>query len=386
MSRKNKNAENKHRAFRTGPHPLPVHIGMAVAAQSGIQEYVAPYLAAIGESELTEIIKGIRRYQSHPYRARRQRTVIWSKDGATLSRPSKRNQIHLKSKGYPLLLVPSLVNKADILDLCASRSLFKWFSKQGFEVFLLDWGNTTEYKNNKTMEGVISSRLSPAIEYLVEKSGRPVSLLSYCMGGTLSLATVTALQHRVEKLVLMAAPWDFKTRNPVLSERVRTWAPLVMNVIEQKGFLPAEWTQALFATLDPEGSAKKFARFARMDQDSADAKLFVAVEDWLNDGVDLSAEIATHCLRYWFAQNAPERGEWTLGGRRIDLAEVKCPVMIVASTGDRLVPYAAAASVSEKLKNAQTDILKLDCGHISLIAGSRAVETVWKPIAHWLAQ
>ena len=43
-------------------------------------------------------------------------------------------------------------------------------------------------------------------------------------------------------------------------------------------------------------------------------------------------------------------------------------------------------SLREKLKNAQTDILKLDCGHISLIAGSRAVETVWKPIAHWLAQ
>lgn len=376
----------KSRAFRSGPHPMPVHLGMAVAAQKGIQEYVAPYLAVIDESELTEIIRGIQLYQSHPYKVRRARSVIWSQQCATLSVPSKNIRNSAKIKNAPLLLVPSLVNKADILDLCASRSLFKWLNKQGVETYLFDWGDTSNYEDQTNMEGLVSARLCPAVEYLAEKSGGPVSILGYCMGGTISLAATSLMQHKVRKLVLMAAPWDFKTRNPVLSERVRTWAPVVMSVIEQKGCLPAEWTQALFATLDPEGSAKKFARFARMDQGSEEAKLFVAVEDWLNDGVDLSADIALHCLRNWFAQNAPERGEWKLGGRRIDPSEIKCPVMIIASTGDRLVPFAAAASVREKLTGSSTEILKLECGHISLIAGSRAVETVWTPIAEWLAQ
>lgn len=365
---------------------MPVHLGMVAAAKKDIQEYVAPYLPAIDESEMTEIIKGIQLYQSHPYKVRRQRRVVWSERGVSICAQSIKRVQKERTGRTPLLLVPSLVNKADILDLCAARSLFRWFAAQGFETYLLDWGDTTKYANEKTMEGIVSARLCPAIDFLAEKTGGPVSVLGYCMGGTISLAAVTAVQHRVGRLVLLAVPWDFKARNPVLSERVRLWAPVVMNVIEQKGYLPAEWTQALFATLDPEGSAKKFARFARMDQDSEEAKLFVAVEDWLNDGVDLSGEVATHTLRHWFAQNAPERGEWTLEGRRIDLSEIRSPVMIVASTGDRLVPFAAAASVAEKLTRTQADVLKLDCGHISLIAGTRAVETVWKPIADWLAQ
>jgi len=365
---------------------MPVHMAMVAAGKKDIQEYVAPYLPAIDESELVEIIKGIQLYQSHPYKVRRQRRVIWSEKGASLCTSSGKHSKTAKEQRAPLLLVPSLVNKADILDLCAARSLFRWLGGQGFETYLLDWGDTTGYPDEKTMEGIVLSRLCPAIEHLTEKTGGPISVLGYCMGGTISLAAVSLLQHRVGKLVLLATPWDFKKRNPVLSDRVRLWAPVVMNVIEQKGYLPAEWTQALFATLDPEGSAKKFARFARMDQESDEARLFVAVEDWLNDGVDLSGEIATHTLRHWFAQNAPERGEWMLADRRIDIREIRCPAMIVASTGDRLVPYAAAASVEEKLTGSKIETLKLDCGHISLIAGTHAVETVWKPIAQWLKQ
>ena len=366
---------------------MPVHLGMAAAARGGIQEYVTPYLPAIDEHELTEIIRGIQLYQNHPFKVRRKRkTVVWKGQGANLCIVQKEKAGATRSDKPPLLLVPSLVNKADIFDLCTSRSMMNWLSKKGYDVYLLDWGDTSKYENDRDMEGIVLKRLCPAIVYLEGISGRPVSVLGYCMGGTVSLAAVSSVQQSVGKLVLMAAPWDFKGRNPVLSERVRTWAPVVMGMIEQKGCLTAEWTQALFATLDPAGSAKKFSRFARMDQDSAEAKLFVAVEDWLNDGVDLAGELAVHCLQQWFAQNAPERGLWALGEKIIDITDIKCPVMIVASTGDRLVPFAAAESVKEKLTRAQTNILQLDCGHISLIAGSRAIDTVWNPIADWLAQ
>ena len=42
--------------------------------------------------------------------------------------------------GVPLLVVPSLINRAYILDLSARSSLLRWLADQGFRPFLVDWG------------------------------------------------------------------------------------------------------------------------------------------------------------------------------------------------------------------------------------------------------
>ena len=56
--------------------------------------------------------------------------------------------------------------------------------------------------------------------------------------------------------------------------------------------LPVDLLQSLFALLDPWGVADKYRGFARLPPDSERARLFVALEDWLNDGVPLAAEVA----------------------------------------------------------------------------------------------
>ena len=375
----------KNETFRTGPHPLPIHLGMAAAAKSDIQEYVSQYAPLIGQEELSEIIRGIQLYQRHPYKVKRKkRTPVWSEGGACVYRFSREACAAIDSRRQPVLLVPSLVNTCDILNLCPERSLTQWLADRGHQTYLLDWGETSQYPQDKNIEGIVRGRLCAAIENIADQTGGPVTIVGYCMGGTLSMAAASVLPEKIGRIVLMAAPWDFHTRNQVLSERVRTWSPLVTGIIEERGYLPAEWTQALFATLDPSGSAKKFARFARMEPDSGKAKLFVAVEDWLNDGVNLAAEIATHCLQQWFARNAPQKGEWKISGRAVNLENIECPILIVASTGDHLVPYDAAACISESLSGTKAEIIRLDCGHISLIAGSKAIETVWTPIAEWM--
>ena len=47
--------------------------------------------------------------------------------------------------------------------------------------------------------------------------------------------------------------------------------------------------QALFAAVDPLVALRKFTRFAALPQTAPPAQHFVALEDWLNDGVPLGA-------------------------------------------------------------------------------------------------
>ena len=42
------------------------------------------------------------------------------------------------------------------------------------------------------------------------------------------------------------------------------------------------------------------------------AALFVALEDWLNDGVPLPAPVARQCLAGWYGRNEPGRLAWRI--------------------------------------------------------------------------
>lgn len=372
---------------RSGPRPLLAHLGMVMASSvemsGGIHEYAESYFSDLKKKELENVIRGIRMYLDHPYRARQEKgESVWQAGVTSVRRLYGESGAQ---SGRALLLVPSLINSAAIFDVCEERSMVRFMREQGNDVYLLDWGVTAKDDEPLDLEAAITRRLLPAIRAAREHAQKPVSVLGYCMGGTLSLAAASIAPQEIEKLALLAAPWDFRAGRNMLSERVRGWAPLVLPQLEMRLCLPSEWTQAVFATLDPEGSAKKFARFAEMDQESFEARLFVAVEDWLNEGVDLAPAIARDVLQQWFALNAPARGEWMVGGRSVDLTALACPVLVMASEADRLVPFEAADAVTQTMPRAHAESCRLSCGHIGLIAGRNAVTQVWTPVARWLA-
>ena len=60
--------------------------------------------------------------------------------------------------------------------------------------------------------------------------------------------------------------------------------------------LPVELLQSLFFMLDPFLAQRKFVRFAALDPTGAEARSFVALEDWINDGVPLPIGVARECL------------------------------------------------------------------------------------------
>lgn len=384
MKKRTKNAADK---IRKGPFPLLAHLGMVAASKSdrpdSIAAYAEPYFSELKIKEVESVVRGIQMYLDHPFRAQQEEGErIW-KSGTAAVR-SLYPQQNGPQPGRAILLVPSLINSAAIFDLCEQRSMARFLRQSGHTVYLLDWGDTAKDPEPLDLCSVIENRLVPALRGVAAHAQKPVTIVGYCMGGTLSLAAACLSPAELDRLILLAAPWDFQAGRNLLSERVRGWAPLVLPQLGARGCLPSEWTQTVFATLDPGGSAKKFARFAEMDQDSDEAKLFVAVEDWLNEGIDLAPAVARDVLQQWFALNAPVRGEWRVGENTVDLAALGMPVLVVASDADRLVPFEAANAVAKCLPSGRAQTHRLACGHIGLIAGRGAVAEVWTHALRWL--
>ena len=118
-----------------------------------------------------------------------------------------------------------------------------------------------------------------------------------------------------------------------------------------------------------------------MPPHSREAELFVAVEDWLNDGLDLPAALARVCITEWYGENKPGRGEWLVGGAPVDPAAIIVPSLVVAPSRDRLVPADSALALAKRLP--QVAVLNPDIGHIGMMTG-RGAEGVWGRVVTWV--
>ena len=312
-------------------------------------------------------LRGIRAWREHPWRRDLpDPPAVWREGTARL--------LDYGGSGPAILFVPSLVNRWTVLDLMPGHSLARYLAAEGLHPFLLDWG---EAEATFTLTDHIAGRLIRAIEAV----RTPVILAGYCMGGTFATAAAALRPDLIKGLALLAAPWDFHAGGVERLHKQAAARTMLETALAQSPTVPVDLLQALFALDDPSGVAEKFRRFARLDPDSPEARLFVALEDWLNDGVPLSGTTALECLREWYGENAPMRGTWRVAGLAIDPARITAPAFAAIPKRDRIVPPESALALASRLPN--VTVREPDSGHVGMTAGGTARTMLWEPLRDW---
>jgi polyhydroxyalkanoate synthase len=401
-----------HLAPRQGPRPLALHLANASLGwmssqaawpllKSGSLAW-KPELAAKGnallkslegsepgefgralESELRRradlLLKGIEAYRHHPYRrAMEDMPVLWQ-EGTT------RLLDYAPAGGAPVLVVPSLINRGYILDLLPGNSLLRYLAAQGLRPFLVDWGAPGEVERRYGLTQYITLRLEQAAEAASQASGsKAISVLGYCMGGLLALALADRRPDLVGSLALLATPWKFHAERPDEARMLGSLAESFAVSFAEAGEVPVDVLQALFASLDPLLAVKKFSRFATMEKESEGARGFVALEDWLNDGVALALPAAVECLGDWYGRDTPGRGEWKVAGKAVVPRNIEQPSLVMVPAQDRIVPPLSAAALAGELPHAERFTPPL--GHIGMVVAHEAPQATWPKLAGWLKE
>jgi poly(3-hydroxyalkanoate) synthetase len=331
------------------------------------------------------LIEGIAAYRRHPWRRNLpEPPSIWAEGGSRLLDYGVPPTAHIDgvpTGGSPtVLFVPSLVNKAYVLDLASGHSMLRWFAARGVRPLLLDWGWPGETERQFTLTDYVAGRLERALT--VAAANGPVVLAGYCMGGTLAVAAAQRRPDLVHGLALLAAPWDFHASGAERARQAADCLALLEPAMAFSGTVPVDMLQVLFALLDPWAVADKYRRFARLDAGGARARLFVALEDWLNDGVPLAAPVARECLAGWYGANTPAKGEWRIAGLPVDPKALAIPAFVAAPGRDRIVPPESARVLAEIIPGAT--LHEPPAGHIGMAAGGTAGRVLWEPLLDWL--
>jgi polyhydroxyalkanoate synthase len=255
--------------------------------------------------------------------------------------------------GPPVLLVPSLINPPRILDLDEEVSLTAAIARMGRRALLLDWGKA-DARGGLSVAGHVEELLLP----LVRRIAEPVTLAGYCLGGTMAIAAANLIP--VERVVTIAAPWNFADY-PDASRRALAdmWAH-AQSAAKQLGALPMEVLQAAFWSLDPERTVRKFAEFGRLIPRSPEARRFVELEEWANEGEPLPYPAARELIEELFGKDPSGSGEWRVGGQAISDA-LSIPALHLTSDHDRIAPAATAPAGKR---------FAIPSGHVGMIVGS----------------
>lgn len=322
-------------------------------------------------------INGVKAYHQHPYqRDLPPAPCPWSEGRSRLL------DYGGPSEGPVVLAIPSLVNRSYILDLTQKRSLMRSLSQNGVRSFLLDWGDVGGDERTMGLEDYIHGRLNRCVDHLIKETGRPVCLIGYCMGGVLATGLAALEPDKISGLALLATPWDFHAGEAGHHSFIQASQSALQHTIDGFNELPVDVLQSLFAALDPYSILSKFEHFSRLDPASAEARQFVAMEDWLNDGVPLSAPVAKECLFDWYIANKPHQLGWHMDGHLINPAEITCPAVLFIPEEDRIVPKESALALGSALANAE--IKKVKAGHIGMVTGRSAEKCLYAPLSTWL--
>ncbi len=275
------------------------------------------------------------------------------------------------------MLIPSLINPPNVLDLTERRSLLRFLLREGHDAYLMDWGMPGAEDAPRDLAGHVETVLLPLLAHL----DQPPILVGYCLGGTIAIgaaARLAALGRPTRGVATIAAPWDFAQYDAGFLDKIAEIWSQSRESCEGLGCVPMEVFQSGFWSLDPERTIGKYAAFSEMDADTPAYRGFIALEDWANEGAPLTLGCGRDLAERCYASNMTANGQWSIEGTVVDPADLSCPTLAIASTSDRIVPAETTPPAQERID--------LALGHVGMMIGGRAEEALWKGLSDWVSR
>jgi poly(3-hydroxyalkanoate) synthetase len=322
-----------------------------------------------------------------PSRAPDQEPLAWTTPNAVvLQLPTMRlREFSRGNRTQPPVLVcaPYALHGAVIADFAPRHSLVEALQKDGVNrIYVPDWRSAVPDMRYLSIDNYLAE-----LNVAIDEIGAPVDLVGLCQGGWLSLVYAARFPGKVRRLVLAGAPVDVSTPSELSKMVAAVPQPAFEQMVQQgDGLVSGEHMLKLwnipFSQQDVETTLQR-----NLGDGSDEAQMLLdRFERWDRATLDLPGTYYLEVTDRVFRQNLIAEGRFVALGRRIDLAEVRVPVFLLAGADDIVVPRDQAFATAPLLgtRPAWLERACEPCGHLSLFLGRGALSHSWRRIARWL--
>ena len=286
----------------------------------------------------------------------------------------------------PLLIAYALVNTVWMTDLQEDRSMVRNLLEQGEDVYLIDWGYPDASDRWLTLDDYINGYLDRCVDAVRQRHELDaIDLLGICQGGVFSLCYTALHPHKIRNLITMVTPVNFHTPDNMLSHWARTLD--VDRFVDTVGNIPAALMNYVYLSLKPVRlNQQKYVGLVDILESPIELENFLRMERWIFDSPDQAGDAFREFIQKFYQQNGLMSGELEIGGRRVDLAKIRQPVLNIFAEQDHLVPPDASRAMAARLGTEEYTQLAFKGGHIGIYVSGRAQREVPPAIHQWLRE
>ncbi|WP_462413572.1 alpha/beta fold hydrolase [Neobacillus sp. Marseille-QA0830] len=306
------------------------------------------------------------------------RTAIWKKNKATLwYYPASEKKYKI-----PLFLVYSMVNQPFILDLGPGVSVIEGFVQAGFDVYLIDFGIPGYEDKDSTLNDYVTNYIQKGVRRaLYHSNAEAVTVIGYCIGGTLAAMYAAIAEEPIKNLILTVAPFEFSAF-PIYDkwiEAVRNDELHVDPVLEALGLIPAPFIEAGVRMITAPVYYSHYLSLLSRADDPKSVEKWQRFNHWTTGHIPFPGAAAKQLMDDFIKENKFFSGKIQIEGKNVDLGNVQANLLVIASKFDRLVPQELILPIMDYVASPDKTYHLLEGGHagVSLKGGIPAYLKEW---------
>lgn len=272
-----------------------------------------------------------------------------------------------KVRSNPILIVPPCVNKFYIFDINEKKSMVRYLLEEGNSVFMVSWRNAGPETQDYGWDEYITQGVLAAMDATADVAkAKQLDLLSWCNGGTLTLAALAVMPQAQKSLVGSAT---------FLSSMLDFSDPGEVEVFIDEAQIAAYKQRLGTAKVAP---GRDIARAMAMLHVNESIWGFVVsnylkgqtpppfdVLYWNADTSNMPAKWFSYFVEEMYHSNKlKEPGALTLLDTPVDCGNIDVPCYFLAATGDHIVPWKTSYS-STNLLPQEAEFVLTSGGHVS---------------------
>src|SRR5690606_22967528 len=152
------------------------------------------------------------------------------------------------------------------------------------------------------------------------------------------------------------------------------------------GTIPGAQIDSAFGMLKPSMGISKY--FSVLDSMEDEAKLmnFLRMEKWKGDLPAIAGEMYRKYIKDLFRDNLLIKGEFELGGRKVDLKKMIVPYLNVYATEDNIIPNPSTLAIMNKIGSKDKREYPFPGGHIGVFVGGKSQKELAPTVAKWTVE